>query len=81
MAIENLAPRNKRSGPEIAFWMVPEPSNRRCDVGFASKSNILLAGAFITIRAAAVLGKSVGRISARISLISVKWSRLASHTQ
>jgi hypothetical protein len=41
----------------------------------------LLAGALITIRAAAVFGKSVGRISARISLISVKWSRLASHTQ
>jgi len=81
MAIENLAPRNNRSGPEMEFWMVSEPSNKRCDAGFASNSNILLAGALITMRAAVVFGKSVGRISARISLISVKWKLLAFHTR
>ena len=76
-----VAPKKRRSGPEMAAFTLPEPSKRWWAAGLASRSKIADAGALIVIRAAAVLGKSTGSISARWELISAQKQSLVFHTR
>jgi hypothetical protein len=56
----------------MAFFTVPDPSNRWWALGFERSSKIFAGVASIVILAAVLKGSSVGTISAQISLIKEK---------